>query len=91
MFCKKFVLRNFAKFTGKRQCQSLFFNKVAVEQLWWLLLNLTILFNEMQPKIKKSFFNISINILIIYKEDKKKFQVATMSLRNRQAYSGNSA
>ena len=26
----------------------------------------------MQPKIKKSFFNISINILIIYKEDKKK-------------------
>ena len=25
----------------------------------------------MQPKIKKSFFNISINIIIIYKEDKK--------------------
>ena len=36
-------------------------------------------------KDKKSFFNISINILIIYKEDKKKFQVAMMSLRNRQA------
>ena len=27
---KKGVLRNFAKFTGKRLCQSLFFNKVAV-------------------------------------------------------------
>ena len=54
-------------------CQSLFFHKVAVQRLWWLILNVTILFNQMQPKIKKSFFNISINILIIYKEDKKKF------------------
>ena len=27
--CKKGVLRNFAKFTGKHLCQSLFFNKVA--------------------------------------------------------------
>ena len=26
---KKGVLRNFAKFTGKHLCQSLFFNKVA--------------------------------------------------------------
>ena len=25
---KKVILRNFAKFTGKRQCQSLFFNNV---------------------------------------------------------------
>ena len=29
VFCKKVVLRNFAKFTGKDLCQSLFFNKVA--------------------------------------------------------------
>ena len=29
MFCKKGVLRNFAKFTGKDLCQGLFFNKVA--------------------------------------------------------------
>ena len=29
VFCKKGVLRNFTKFTGKRLCQSLFFNKVA--------------------------------------------------------------
>ena len=29
VFCKKGVLKNFAKFTPKRLCQSLFFNKVA--------------------------------------------------------------
>ena len=29
MFCKKVVLRNFAKFTGKHLCQSFFFDKVA--------------------------------------------------------------
>ena len=28
VFCKKGVLKNFAKFTGKHFCQSLFFNKV---------------------------------------------------------------
>ena len=41
--CKKGALRNFAKFTGKHLCQSLFFKKVAglglrtpflTEQLW---------------------------------------------------------
>ena len=30
VFCKKAVLRNFAKLTEKHLCQSLFFNKVAV-------------------------------------------------------------
>ena len=29
LFCKKGVLRNLAKFTRKRLCQSIFFNKVA--------------------------------------------------------------
>ena len=29
MLCKKGVLRNFVKFTGKHLCQSLLFNKVA--------------------------------------------------------------
>ena len=29
VFCKKVVLRNFAEFTGKHLCQTLFFNKVA--------------------------------------------------------------
>ena len=42
VFCKRVVLRNFAKFTAKHLCQSLFFNKVAgtpfiIEHLWWLL------------------------------------------------------
>ena len=29
VLCKKGVIRNFATFTGKHLCQSLFFNKVA--------------------------------------------------------------
>ena len=29
VFCEKGVLRNFAKFTGKQLCQSLFFNNIA--------------------------------------------------------------
>ena len=29
VFCKKGVLRNFGKFTGKHSCQRLYFNKVA--------------------------------------------------------------
>ena len=45
VFCKKVVLRNFRKFTGKHLCQSLFLNKVAVhtEHLWRLLLKMGIL------------------------------------------------
>ena len=35
VFCEKGVLRNFAKFTGKHLCQSLFFNKVAGGQLYF--------------------------------------------------------
>ena len=35
VFCKKGVLSNFTKFTGKQLCQSLFFNKVAgLKRLW---------------------------------------------------------
>ena len=40
VLCKKVVLRNFAKFTGKHLCQSLYFNKVASLRLltsgFWL-------------------------------------------------------
>ena len=53
VFCKKGVIRNFSKSTGKHLCQSLLFNKVAglpmleslfkntffTEYLWWLLLD----------------------------------------------------
>ena len=39
VFCKKSALKNFAKFTGKHLCQSLFFNNVAGLasglQLYW--------------------------------------------------------
>ena len=69
MFCKKCVLRNLTKFTGKHLRQNLFFNKVAVEHLWWLtpLVAASKSNNFIQSnaaKDKKSFFNISINILI---------------------------
>ena len=39
VFCKKDVLRNFAKFTGKYLCQGLFFNKFAYwgPQLYWTI------------------------------------------------------
>ena len=40
VFCKKGVLRNFTKFTGKHLCQSLFLNKVAgIGAFLWLLWN----------------------------------------------------
>ena len=57
VFCKKGVLRNFAEFTGKHLCQSLFFIKLPIlrnleEQLflqnnlrWLLLINQNIVFN----------------------------------------------
>ena len=35
VFCKKDVLRNFIKFTGKHLCYSLFFNKVAGQSLFF--------------------------------------------------------
>ena len=35
VFCEKGILRNFAKFTGKHLCQSLFFSKVAGVQEWY--------------------------------------------------------
>ena len=37
VFCKKGVLKNFTKFTGKHLCQNLFFNKVAGLRLATLL------------------------------------------------------
>ena len=40
VFCKKGVIRNFPKFTGKYLCRSLFFNKVAV-WAWCFLVNFT--------------------------------------------------
>ena len=55
VFCKKGILRNFTKFSGKHLCLSLFFNKVAglcrlkflrtpfyIEHIWWLRLSFLI-------------------------------------------------
>ena len=53
MFCRKGVLRNFAKFTEKHLCQSLFFNKVAG------LRPTTLLKRRLQhnfPKFLRTFF-----------------------------------
>ena len=64
MFCKKVVLRNFAKLTEKDLCQSLFLNKVAglprlaasvncvsmdLYQIWWLVLEKWLRFQEKIP------------------------------------------
>ena len=42
VFCKKGVLKNFAKFTGKHLCQSLFLNKVAGLQACNFILKMTL-------------------------------------------------
>ena len=34
LFCKKSIFRNFTKFTGKRLCQSLFFKKQTLAQVY---------------------------------------------------------
>ena len=69
LFCKKGVLRNFTKSTGKQLCQALFFNKVEglrpgtllnketlaqVFSLWWLLLETSFV-----PNLSFSKFNIA--------------------------------
>ena len=48
VFCKKGVLRYFARFTGKHLCQSLFFNKVAGLRLWIYSKKITFLFFDMR-------------------------------------------
>ena len=79
VFYKKGVLRNFAKFTGKHLCQSLFFNKTAglrsffIEYLWWLILKtIATLFSvgktsrNRVPCFSRLFLNkvkVSINVL----------------------------
>ena len=59
VICEKGVLRNFAKFTGKQQCHSLFFNEVAdwSLQLFIKKVTLTQLFSSEFCKIFKSTFS----------------------------------
>ena len=58
VFCKKAVLRNFAKFTGKDLCQRLFFNKVSGLRLQlYLKRDLAQVFScEFCEIFKKTFF-----------------------------------
>ena len=56
-FCKKGILRNFAKFTGKYLCQSLFFNKGAG------LRPATLLKKTMVQVFSREFCGISKNTL----------------------------
>ena len=67
VFCKKGVLRNFTKFTGKHLCQSLFFNKV----LGLLQLKFWSVFDIFDPRIFQhsvteisSYRNQEISVLI---------------------------
>ena len=57
MFCKKGVVRNFAKFTGKHLCQSLFFNKVAGWPATVLKKKLTQVFSCEFCKLSKNTFS----------------------------------
>ena len=60
VFFEKGVLRNFAKFTGKYLCQSLFFNYVAGLGLWTtasgLLKDSRLNLNSLQIIIYNAFF-----------------------------------
>ena len=58
MFCKKGVLRNFAKFTRKHLCQRLFFNKVAGRglKLYWKKESLAQVFSCKFCEISKNIF-----------------------------------
>ena len=78
MYCKKGVLRNFAKFPGKHLCQSLFFNKAAglpflTEHLWWLLLyekQKSVILNY---KAYKNFLKETLNLVWSWKPWHLKF------------------
>ena len=48
VFCKKSVLRNFAKFTGKHLCQNLFFNEVACLGVSSIMFSTTLLKRDSQ-------------------------------------------
>ena len=58
VFCKKGVLRHFAKFTGKQLCQSLFFNKAADQACNFIKKEtLAQVFSSQFCKISKSTFS----------------------------------
>ena len=72
VLCKKGVLRNFTKFTGKHLCQSLFFSKVAVSFLVKFQAERLLLTRDLQKTVCISFKSIlwqvfyKIDVLRIY-------------------------
>ena len=65
VLCKEGVLRNFAKFTGKCLCQSLFLNKVEEEHLFYRtpLVAASAIINNISIMLfpQKHFMNYPIN------------------------------
>ena len=90
MFCKKGVLRNFAKFTGKHLCQSLFFKKETLAQVFSC---------EFCGIFKNTFFYrtplvaaSALSLLLIHKAEKnnaKKVDNNEMILYLKSQYSTN--
>ena len=70
LLCKKIVLRNFAKFTGKQLCQSLFFNQVAgLRPVTLLKKRLGQVFSSEFGEISKNtFFTEHIRWLLLHRE-----------------------
>ena len=66
VFCKKGVLKNFAKFTGKHLCQSPFFDKVAGLRKFWEIFKNT--FSYRTPLVAASVFwgALKINCRIMF-------------------------
>ena len=85
VFCKKGVLKNFPKFTGKHLCQNLFFNKVAglrpasllKKRLWHWCFPVKFL-----KFLKKSFLqNTSGRLLSIHDSVRKKTRIKKLKFK----------
>ena len=88
VFCKKGVLRNFAKFTGKHLCQSLFFNKVAGLRMFYGYF-WSIIFTLVTPVMFYGFFFQFDQLLTpkarwqsAYVQDQKKSQTFFIQLHH---------
>ena len=76
VFCRKGVLRNFAKFKGKLLCQSLFFNKVAgvrpailfKKRLWHRCFPL-----NFAKFLRTPFFTEHLQWLLLFRQRQKSF------------------
>ena len=73
MFCKICVLKNFVKFTGKKLCQSPFFNKVAgLRPVTLLKKRLWQMFScEFREIFRNTFFTEHLRWLLLNKTYKK--------------------